>query len=227
MATRWDGKKVLCIGDSLTEAGVWPVQLKKNLHCEVTSHCKGGLGMLEVIDGGTSSVGELGPLTADMVKDKDLIIFFIGYNDRGIPEGLPGDRYFPGQKDQEKTVAGMLQYCIDQIYARLMEAQNLACQLMLVTPHCVGKYEYIQVDGYHEYPENSGRTVRTLAQTMALVASENNLPCCNLWECSGINRYTWEIFSNKPGVDEVHCSTKGYQRIGNVITGAVIQSFGI
>lgn len=227
METKWRNKKVLCIGDSLTEAGYWTERLAHNLNCQVTTHCKGGFGMLGVIDGGESPVGTLGPLTAKLVGDKDLIIFFLGYNDRGFREGRIGDRYSSSQNNEQRTVAGMLQYCIDRMYKLLDETQNLDCPILIVTPHCVGKYQYIEVDGYHEYPENSGQTLQSMAKMMEKVAIQNNLPCCNLWESSGINRYTWDVFSNTPGEDEVHCSPKGYQRIGDVITGAVIESFGI
>ena len=227
MDTRWAGKSVLCLGDSLTEAGVWPARLRENLGCRVKTHCKGGLGMREIVDGGKSPAGTLGPITDELVKETDLIIFYGGYNDRGLPDGAVGDVYVPGEDGRERTIAGTLQYCIGRIYEELERAGNLTCKVMIVTPHCVGKYRYIRVDGYHEYPEGSGRTVRTLAGSMESVSRNNNLPCCNLWEQSGINRYTWKVYGAAPGSDEVHCSVKGYELIGDVITGAVIKYFGV
>lgn len=217
----WAGKRILCLGDSLTEAGVWPQVVAKRLDAQVTLHCKGGLGMTAIVDGGESIVGKLGPLTAAMVADQDLIIFYAGYNDRGLPDGELGDVY-----PKQQTIAGLLQHVIDTIYARLEEAGNLTCQLLIVTPHCVGTYSYIEVDGYHDYPSGSGRSVRTLATMMAKVAAANSLPCCNLWENSGINRYTWDVFANAPGADMVHCSPAGYTQIGAVIAGAIVATYG-
>jgi len=227
MDTRWVDKSILCLGDSLTEAGIWPKRLQENLGCSVRTHCRGGLGMIDIVDGGKSPVGELGPLTAQMVRDIDLIIFFAGYNDRGLADGVLGDLYSPQNKNEEKTIAGMFQYCINRIYQELERAGNLCCKVMMVTPHCVGTYQYIEVDGYHDFPIGSGRTVRTLAKTMETVSAQNNLPCCNLWEQSGINKHTWKVYGANPGVDDVHCSRKGYELIGDIITGAVIKNFGL
>ncbi|KAF1303136.1 SGNH/GDSL hydrolase family protein [Enterococcus sp. JM9B] len=227
MKTQWFGKKILCIGDSLTEAGIWPKQVKKNLGCEIITHCKGGLGMIEILDGGESPVGKLNPLSVEQVKGVDLLIFFAGYNDRGIPDGKLDDCYDSLVKKEDRTVAGSLQFCIQRLYQLLKEANNVQCKLLIVTPHCVGKYSYIEVDGYHEYPEGSKQTVQTLAKTMERVARHNNIACCNLWEKSGINRFTWGVYSASPAADEVHCSSKGYQLIGDVITGAIISNYGI
>ena len=227
MDTRWVDKNILCLGDSLTEAGIWPARLQENLRCNVRTHCKGGLGMKDIVDGGKGPVGELKPLTESLVKDVDLIIFYAGYNDRGLADGGFGDLYSPMEDRANRTIAGTLQYCINRIYEELERADNLGCKVQIVTPHCVGKYQYIEVDGYHEYPEGSGRTVKSLAKTMENVSVENNLPCCNLWEQSGINKHTWKVYGANPGLDEVHCSQAGYELIGDIITGAVIKNFGL
>jgi lysophospholipase L1-like esterase len=206
---KWYGKNICCMGDSLTQAGIWTERLRKNLGCIPYLHCKGGLKMKEIVDGGMGAEGILEPISSVALKTMDLIVFFAGYNDR------------------EKTnIESTLQYCIDMIYDRLEEAENLTCKILIVTPHCVGKYSYIDADGYEEYPTGTGRTLKRITETMEKVAENNSLPVCNLWKSSGINRRNWSVYGAVSGEDAVHCSIKGYELIGDVITGAIIKSFG-
>lgn len=100
------------------------------------------------------------------------------------------------------------------------------CRILIVTPHCVGKYSYINADGYEEYPPGSGRSLKKMTEIMEAVAADNSIPVCNLWKTSGINRRTWCVYGAVPGEDMVHCSDKGYELIGDVISGAVVRSFG-
>ena len=173
----WKEKKVLCLGDSLTRAGIWYRRLEENLGCAVTAHCGGGLKMREIIDGGESAEGWLDPVSPELFKDKDLVIFFAGYNDR--------------EKGSAAQIRDALGYCIDRIFQELDKAENLSCRLLLVTPHCVGRYAYIHEDGYEEYPPGSGMTLRKFAKVMEETARDYSVPVCNLWEKSGICRYTW------------------------------------
>lgn len=219
----WRNKNVLCMGDSLTQAGIWTRRLADNLGCNVYTHCKGGMKMTEIVDGGMGAEGLLEPAGTEIFAGMDLVIFFAGYNDRGKPD-YP--QKTAANTVDKNTISGALQYCIDKIYAGLESAGNLQCRILVVTPHCVGRYQYIYANGYEEYPEGSGCSVKTLAETMEKTAHENSIPVCNLWKISGINKYTWPVFAIEPGVDEVHCSTEGYERIGDIITGAVIQNYG-
>lgn len=226
METNWVGKKVLCVGDSLTQAGLWQAQLQKNLGCDITAHCMGGFGLKEVIDGGESPVGKLPPLSLEEVKDIDVLIFFAGYNNRDLLVGTPEDDYDP-KKQKTPTFAGLFRYCLEKIYQLLKAADNLQCRLLIVTPHCVGKYSYIEVDGDHEYPKGSQQTLKTLTDMMEEIANAYHLPCCNLFKKSGINAFTWQVYGANPGSDEVHCSPLGYRLLGDVITGSLISHFGL
>lgn len=57
LTEKWRDKRVCCMGDSLTQAGVWTQRLSQNLGCRVYSHCKGGLKMREIVDGGVGAEG--------------------------------------------------------------------------------------------------------------------------------------------------------------------------
>jgi len=211
----------LCIGDSLTAAGVWQNQLNVILGMEVYTHALGGAGMLTLIDGGSTSIGTISALSTDDVSDKDLIIFFAGYNDRGLADGDSGDVY-----PTNNTIAGRLQYCLNAIYNLLDRSNNLDCRVVVITPHCAGKYPQIPYDGYTDYPTGTGRSMKTMANIMEVVANDNNIPCYNTWKNSGISRFTWDVYSASPvatieGVvqDQLHLNISvGYPYLGKCIS---------
>lgn len=238
-SSKWNGKKALVIGDSLTAKGVWQLKLSEMLGMEVTTHAKAGASMVQCVNGVDTFEG----LKISEVYDKDLIVFFAGYNDRGKADGSVGDVYATDGSGQA-TIAGVLQFSINKIYEKLQGGEengvtypsNLTCRVMIVTPHCAGKYSYIDADGYDEYPTGSGQSMQTLAQIMEDVAHYNNLPCYNAWKNSGINRFTWSVYvsssvadsglteqgSGGPyywNADQLHLNTEvGYPHLGTCIT---------
>lgn len=208
----WKDKKVLVIGDSITAAGRWQLKLSELLGMQVSTHAKGGIGTIQMVDGDkglggdydneTSASGVIKPLSTDDVSDKDLIIVLPAYNNRGTDDGSVGDCYNPAGGGQN-TIAGMIQYTINRIYEELKSADNLTCKVLYATPHCAGRYPYIDADGYEEYPAGSGRTMETLANIIVQVCNHNNIRVCDLWHNSGINKFTWTVFgSSKSSVNE-------------------------
>lgn len=175
------------------------------LEMNVYTHAKGGVGTVAMVDGDkglggdydneTSASGTLKPLSVDDVKDKDLIVVLPAYNDRGKADGTVGDCYNPSGSGQN-TIAGVVQYTINRIYEELTNAGNLKCKILYATPHCAGRYPYIDADGYDEYPSGTGRTMETLANTIVAVCNHNNIPVCDLWHNSGINKNTWNVFGS-------------------------------
>lgn len=199
----WKGKNTLVIGDSITAARKWQKKLNEMLGMNVTTHAKGGVGTISMVDGDkglggdydneTSSSGVLKPLSVDDVKDKDLIVVLPAYNDRGKKDGEVGDCYKTDGSGQS-TIAGIIQYTINRIYEILAQANNLTCKVLYATPHCPGRYPYIDANGYEEYPTGSGQTMESLSGTIVAVGNHNNIPVCDLWHNSGSNRYTWNVF---------------------------------
>lgn len=190
VSSNWDGKNAIVIGDSITAAGKWQTKLTDMLGITVTTHAKGGVGAVAMVDG---DGGTLNPLSTDDVSNKDLIIVLPAYNNRGKPDGVVGDCYSPDGTGQD-TIAGIIQYTINRIYDTLKDANNLKCKILYATPHCAGKYPYNDVDGYGEYPAGTGRTMETLGNTIIAVCNHNNIPVCDLWHNSGINKFTWYVF---------------------------------
>lgn len=196
---KWKGKKALVIGDSITAARKWQLKLGELLGMDVVTHAKGGIGIVRMVDGdrgldgeytdATDAAGVLRPLMAEDVRGIDLIVGLPAYNERAVPYGTVNDLY-PAQR----TIIGEIQYFINRIYEELEKAENLTCRFLLATPHCAGKYPYVDADGYEEYPPNTGMNMELLSQTITDVAARNNVPVCDLWRESGINRHTWCVF---------------------------------
>ena len=217
LLNKWYGKTCLSIGDSLSAARKWQLVLESRLGMIIKHHSKGGIGLVQMVDGDkglggdydneTDASGELKPLSVKDVTGVDLIIFFGGYNNRGTADGELGDVYNPNDQTG-KTIAGMTQYCINRIYEVLKQANNLTCKILIVTPHCAGKYDYIDADGYDQYPAGSGYTLETLANTMKLVGNYNNIRVLDLWHNSGINKFTWDVYANKSSADNTATYTR-------------------
>lgn len=245
----WYGKKCLVIGDSTSATEQWQKKLSENLGMSVTTHAKGGIGFLQMVvgslgyegdyDNETGNTGVLQPLKASDVYDKDLIIIFGGFNNRGTKLGEITDLYKTDGTGQN-TVTGQLQFVLNWIYDLLKGnesyAQNLKCKIVLVTPYCCGKYSYVDYDGYGG-DSWAGYTLREMCDRIVEIASLNNCSSYNAWENSGIGRHTWTIYSASPtatkeaggdtapyptNADQLHLNNSvGYPHLGDCISAFV------
>ena len=245
--SKWYRKNVLVIGDSITSDGRWQKEFSRITGCNIRTHANGGIGLIDMVDGQdgnrasdasydptTGVEGKLGPLTSGMVRWADLIIILGAYNERHMEYGKKGDMY-----PEQNTLRGKSAYVIERIYSLLDAVDNLGCHLMLVTPHCSGKYDWIPVDGYSEWPEGSGRSLETMAELICKIAGEYNIYCYDAWHNSGINRFTWKHFchsavAENPNYDpskeydapypqfgdQAHLNAEGYARLGECIASA-------
>lgn len=245
----WHGKKCLVIGDSTSASEQWQKKLSENLGMSVTTHAKAGIGFLQMVvgslgyegnyDNETGNTGVLQPLKAIDVYDKDLIIIFGGFNNRGTKLGEITDLYKTDGTGQN-TVTGQLQFMLNWIYDLLKGnesyAQNLKCKIVLVTPYCCGKYNYVNYDGYSG--DNwAGYTLREMCDRIVEIATLNNCSSYNAWENSGIGRHTWTIYSASPtatkeagsdtapyptNADQLHLNNSvGYPHLGDCISAFV------
>lgn len=233
----WNGAEVLAIGDSLTSAKKWQLKTTELLGCNIITHAKGGKGYIDLIDGENGQDGDydnetdvsgvLRPLSVDDVIGKKLIIVYAGYNERHMSYGEIGDVY-----PTNNTLAGKVQYVINSIYSLLEQADNLTCKLLFITPHCVGTYGYVNIDGYGEYPLGTGRTLEGISNIIKKVAEYNNIEVLDLWHNSGIGKFTWDIYCAKTpasatapypdNVDLVHLNASvGYPHLGTLIANKI------
>lgn len=181
------GQTILTIGDSLSVLGKWQKKVAEMLGVTIRNHALGGAGIKQMIDGFRT----LPALSVEHVTGVDVIVLYGGYNNRNLEYGQLGDV-------DNNTIIGLIQYAVNRIYELLKEANNLQCKIVIVTPHCGGKYEWSDVDGYTETPVGSGRTLKTMANAIKDVSNFNSLPCIDLWHHSGINKFTWDKFQLSP-----------------------------
>lgn len=245
----WYGKKCLILGDSTSATEQWQKKLSENLGMSVTTHAKGGIQFLQMVvgslgyegdyDNETGNTGVLQPLKISDVYDKNLIIIFGGFNNRGMKLGEITDLYKTDGTGQN-TVTGQLQFVLNWIYDLLKGnesyAQNLKCKIVIVTPYCCGKYNYANYDGYSG--DNwAGYTLREMCDRIIEIAALNNCSSYNAWENSGIGRHTWTIYSASPtatkeagsdtapyptNADQLHLNDSvGYPHLGDCISAFV------
>lgn len=204
-------KIILTIGDSMSATGEWQKVLSKLLGVKIKRHAKGGSGVIGMIDG----YSDFSPLSVDDVKGVDIIILYGGYNDRVIEHGNIGDLY-----PINNTISGVFQYAINKTKELLKEANNTDCKIIIITPHCAGKYDWCDADGYTEWVKGSGRTLEMMANKIQEVAKHNSLSCIDLWHYLGINKTNWNQYqkfatSNNP--DFIYIGE--YNTVNNLPTG--------
>ena len=198
LENRFKGKILLAIGDSVTEQKYWQNQVGEVLGMKVRTHAKGGIGIIQMVDGdgsgdapdgydpdnfGTSTIYRL---NAEDVKDVSVIIIMGFYNERSKASGEHGETsdMYPGND----TYIGRLNYAIKRIYEELAKANNNTCRIVICSAHRFGKYPYSDKDAYYDGD--------TFLQYTKAASDYNSLPCIDLMHNGGINKYNWNLFQS-------------------------------
>ena len=198
LENRFKDKILLAIGDSVTEQNYWQNQVGEVLGMKVRTHAKGGIGIIQMVDGDDSGdapeeydpdnfgASNIYKLNAKDVKDVSVIVIMGFYNERHratTEHGEVSDMY-PGNN----TYIGRLNYAIKRIYEELAKANNNTCRIVICSPHRFGKYPYSDVDAYSDGD--------TLFQYTKVASDYNSLPCIDLMHNGGINKYNWNLFQS-------------------------------
>ncbi|HEY4788981.1 MAG TPA: hypothetical protein VIH57_23185 [Bacteroidales bacterium] len=197
---------LLAIGNSLTAAKYWQYEAGSLLDMTVKNHCKGGIGVVTMVDGDdlndakdadkqTFAENHLDSLRVDEVRDVHVIVLLPAYNERGTEYGQITDMYNPKTK-MPNTINAKMNYAINRIKELLKEANNKSYHFFIVTPHCAGKYPYIDADGYDEYPVGSGRNMETLTKILIENAKFNNVYFIDAFHNSGIDSTNWNKYQS-------------------------------
>lgn len=198
LENRFKGKILLAIGDSVTEQKYWQNQVGKVLGMKVRTHAKGGIGIIQMVDGDGSGDAPEGydpdnfgasniyRLNAEDVKDVSVIVIMGFYNERSkasAEHGEVSDMY-----PDNNTYIGRLNYAIKRIYEELAKADNNTCRIVICSAHRFGKYPYSDKDAYHDGD--------TFLQYTKAASDYNSLPCIDLMHNGGINKYNWNLFQS-------------------------------
>lgn len=198
LENRFKGKILLAIGDSVTEQKYWQNQVGEVLGMKVRTHAKGGIGIIQMVDGDGSGDAPEGydpdnfgasniyRLNAEDVKDVSVIVIMGFYNERSrasAEHGEVSDMY-----PDNNTYIGRLNYAIKRIYEELAKANNNTCRIVICSAHRFGKYPYSDKDAYHDGD--------TFLQYTKAATDYNSLPCIDLMHNGGINKYNWNLFQS-------------------------------
>ena len=241
-------RRALVIGDSITSDGRWQREFGRAAGYEVETHARGGVGIIDMVFGlGAADSGDMSydpvtgaeydlpPLTAADVAGRDLLIFFGGYNERHMEYGDIGDVY-----PEDDTLYGKFNAVMTRLRELLGEAGNKDCAVVLVSPHCVGKYDWVDADGTEEFPAGSGRTLETMSEVVRHVAGKYGALFCDAYHGSGIGPDNWNLYANSPVAlredydpgkeysapypmyaDQAHLNGDGYAKLGGFIADFV------
>lgn len=198
-------KKILAIGDSQTAAFKWQNYLAHLIHADINTHAKGGIGMLEMVDGqipqpqtngvdpNNFGVSYIPSLRTKDVVGKDYIIIMGLYNENKCFEEYCGTKHDLYPRDT--TYCGKFNYMVTRIKNELNKANNTKCTIILVTPHIFGKYPYNDKDAYHY--KNIG-----MIDTLKTLSSYNDIKFCDLTNLSGIDSTNWNIYQSGKFLDK-------------------------
>ena len=198
LENKFKGKILLAIGDSVTAQKYWQNQVGEVLGMKVRTHAKGGIGIIQMVDGdgsgdapegydpdsfGTSRIYKL---NTEDVKDVSIIVIMGFYNERNkvsTEHGEEADMY-----PDNDTYIGRLNYAIKRIYEELANANNNTCRIIICSAHRYGKYPYSDQDAYSDGD--------TILQYTKVASDYNSLPCIDLMHNGGINKYNWNLFQS-------------------------------
>ncbi len=207
LKSKWDGKNVLVLGDSLTSAGVWQTELETQLGMNVTTHALGGSQLMSIIDGWTHGNGTvLPPLTAEDVEQQDIIVLFAGYNDRLLSTiGNVDDEYDKDKLVTGQSIAAKLNYCIDTLKLILNNVGNTNCKILVVTPHYYGNsggdtlIPSADNENILRQELNNGSTggMKDFCDMMVSVANKKGVEVFNAYDATYADAHNTDNFKDK------------------------------
>lgn len=133
-----DNRRVtmLAIGDSLTAAGKWQIEVGKIINADVRTHALGGIGIVSMVDG----IDTLPALSPSDVEDVDIVCLFGAFNAYRTALdnlGVTTDMY-----PDQPTFIGQLNYALKRIYECAKEVGNDDLRVVLISPYNFGGGSY-------------------------------------------------------------------------------------
>ena len=178
----WGGNRVkmLAIGASLTAAKKWQYYVGDAINAEVATHALGGSSVITQVDGD----GSFPALTADDVRDVDIVIIFGAFNDyRDAVNNLGAvDDMYPA----EPSFIGKLNYAVKRIYECARNADNNNLRVVLMSPYNFGGGSYCNATGL-----TAGEQMFDGFKACSLRYSAQLI---DLLHCGQIAEQNWDIF---------------------------------
>lgn len=208
---------LLAIGDSITAARIWQYRTGELLDLKVRSHCKGGIGVIGMVDGDGVAPPDYDPddfgvkklyrLSTSDVAGVSLVLMMGFYNEVGMivderKRGVVSDMY-----PKEDTFFGRLNYAIGRVRGALFDAKNEKAKIVLVSPHRYGRNRWVDRSAYE--------TGEIWVTALSAVARHNRLPLIDLMDCCDIGRENWNVYQLSPSALEMrYLTSDGSPNVG-------------
>lgn len=193
---KWNGKRWLTLGDSITKPGKYQNELENVLGFSSIDNrgINGQTMAYQTKNKSTYTVGK----EIDYNK-YDLVTIFIGTNDFRYEKNLGEIKDKGNSNLDEKTFIGSYQLLIEYILE-----SNPNIQIVLITP-----LQRIR-DGYNtEFVNKSGNKLIDYVESIKKIGQIYSIPVLDLYSESGITENNIELFTK----DGLHPNDKGYSRI--------------
>lgn len=210
----FSGKKITCLGDSITSGGNSGINnktigkytdyLPKLTGAEISNAGYSGSHIAKQTDSTYSFVER-----ASAVKNQDAVLIFGGINDFCFNSPL-GD----ANSTDVTTFYGALKSMIDTVLSNNAEAQ-----LLLVTPYKTKQYGGTYSEDGSLRKNDAGATEEQYVNAIKEVGSYYSIPVLDLYNSGNFNAYGKQ--SDMLTVDGLHPSEKGAQRLAQTIAHAI------
>ena len=220
-ALPWAGKRVVCLGDSLTFGNTGTVEEgSRNANSWVT-HLQRLCGFASVTNAGDSgSRLVLGrddsfSLRVRDLPEADLYVVMGGINDAifASPLGAPGQTY-ASDEEMASTFYGAVEYLIRTLTAQHPEARVV---FLLPPKYCISPDLYQTASAYDSGMANRlGYTQKDYMDAIREVCGRFSVPVRDLFNESGISPYLEEHRRAWLG-DGLHYRIAGYQRLAETV----------
>lgn len=221
------GKKILCIGDSITETGTWfDTLLEKTGALQIWNRGAGGT-TLASYTGSTDSMCDRADLAADDVESHhtggypsdanvDVVIAWGGTNDFG---NVSKNVQFGGALERNKMAfVGGVFYLINKLKTKYPTKPIYVCGIMTAQKPGAGNWNRYSVAGgvYTERTNWTGKTISDYNAAIKKIASMTGTHYIDMEQC-GISPVNGTDYSNYFAVDGLHPNDAGGIRIGKFI----------
>lgn len=215
----WNGKKVTCLGDSITqgdsgEGGLIDSYVPKMQKWLQTKPTNAGLCGSKVTDvEGDKTASFIDRLSN--INDQDVVTIFGGINDFqwNAPLGKMSD-----SADTTSTFFGALKHIIVTL-----SKQNPRAKLMFITPMKTTKFSYHTFDNDGNLMKNgNGNTQLDYVNAIKQVADYYSIPVLDMYSCSNYSPYLPnQVGHDNFTADGLHPTAHGYERIAQTIAKAI------
>ena len=198
------GKKMLVIGDSQCAfpTDSWQQYAAEALGMTYRTHAKDGIGIIPMVDGDGSGKhpADYNPDNHDSnqilyeldtidVRDVDVVVMMGFYNVRQLcteeNHGGNDTDVYPWYN----SFKGRLNYAVEKVQKLLFDCKNWECKLILVSPHCYGKYPWYDKTGYDDGDY--------ITDAVKHVAEYQKVKFIDLMHSGVVDSTSWNMYQNE------------------------------